>query len=93
MRLKGQEGFREVHCRQLAQPGEITALAFDALSNRLAVCNYNAMVSVYVLASSMAPHKIYTVNIANFIPKSIHFAAMRGNEREILVFGLHDGKM
>ncbi|KAJ6559598.1 hypothetical protein B0H19DRAFT_1260311 [Mycena capillaripes] len=70
----GQEGFHEVFCRRLSQPSEVTALAFDALSNRLAVCNYNSIVQ-------------------NFVPKSIHFGAMRGNDREILVFGGRGGKI
>ncbi|KAJ6565163.1 WD40-repeat-containing domain protein [Mycena vulgaris] len=91
--VSGDDGFHEVFCRRLAQSGEVTALAFDALSNRLAVCNYNSVVQVWLLASSAVPHKLFTVNITNFIPKSVHFGAMRENERELLVFGLHDGRI
>ncbi|KAJ7768723.1 hypothetical protein DFH07DRAFT_954616 [Mycena maculata] len=90
---QGREGFREIFCKRLAQPSEVTALAFDTTSNRLAVCNYNSSVQIYTLASSAKPCKTFAVNIANFIPKTVHFGAMRGNERELLVFGLHDGKM
>ncbi|KAJ7848213.1 WD40-repeat-containing domain protein [Mycena leptocephala] len=89
----GQEGFHEVFCRRLTQPSEVTALAFDAPSNHLAVCNYNSVVQVYAMRSSSAPRKLFAVNIDNFVPKSIHFGAMRGNDREILVFGGGDGKM
>ena len=66
-------------------------LAFDPLSNCLAVCNYNAVVQVYT--ASPTPQKIWSSTVANFIPKSIQFGAMRGNAREVLVFGYHDGKM
>jgi hypothetical protein len=45
------------------------------------------------MRSSSAPRKLFAVNIDNFVPKSIHFGAMRGNDREILVFGGRDGKM
>jgi hypothetical protein len=90
---QGQEGFYEVFCRRLTQLSEVTALAFDAPSNRLAVCNYNSIVQVFAMRSSSAPRKLFAVNIDNFVPKSIHFGAMRGNDREILVFGGHDGKM
>ncbi|KAJ7437531.1 WD40-repeat-containing domain protein [Mycena latifolia] len=91
--VSGNQGFHEVYCRQLAQPAEITALAFDPLSNRLAVCNYNSSVQVYVFASSVGPRKIFAVNINNFIPKALHFGAMRRNDRELLVSGLRDGKI
>ncbi|KAJ7465197.1 hypothetical protein FB451DRAFT_1402907 [Mycena latifolia] len=91
--VSGNQGFHEVYCRQLAQLAEITALAFDPLSNHRAVCNYNSSIQVYVFASSVGPRKISAVNINNFIPKALHFGAMRGNDREILVFGLHDGKI
>ncbi|KAJ7719524.1 WD40-repeat-containing domain protein, partial [Mycena maculata] len=91
--VPGREGFREIFCKRLAQPSEVTALAFDTTSNHLAVCNYNSSVQIYTLASSAKPCKTFAVNIANFIPKTVHFGAMRGNERELLVFGLHDGKM
>ncbi|KAJ7731457.1 WD40-repeat-containing domain protein [Mycena maculata] len=74
-------------------PSEVTALAFDTTSNRLAVCNYNSSVQIYTLASSAKPCKTFAVNIANFIPNTVHFGAMHGNERELLVFGLHDGKI
>ena len=90
---KGQEGFHEVFCRRLTQPSEVTALAFDAPSGRLAVCTYNSVVQVYAMRSSSPPQKLFAVNIDNFVPKSIHFGAIRGNEREILVFGGRDGKM
>ncbi|KAJ7818027.1 WD40-repeat-containing domain protein [Mycena leptocephala] len=89
----GQEGFHEVFCRQLTQPSEVTALAFDTPSGRLAVCTYNSVVQVYAMRSSSPPQKLFAVNIDNFVPKSIHFGAIRGNEREILVFGGRDGKM
>ncbi|KAJ6547257.1 WD40-repeat-containing domain protein [Mycena capillaripes] len=89
----GREGFHEVFCRRLSQPSEVTALAFDAPSNRLAVCNYNSIVQVYAMSSPSKPQKLFAVNIENFVPKSIHFGAMRGNDREILVFGGRDGKI
>ncbi|KAJ7826761.1 hypothetical protein B0H13DRAFT_1918029 [Mycena leptocephala] len=67
----GQEGFHEVFCRRLTQPSEVTALAFDTLSGRLAVCTYNSVVQVYAMRSLSPPQKLFAVNIDNFVPKSI----------------------
>ncbi|KAJ7789975.1 WD40-repeat-containing domain protein [Mycena olivaceomarginata] len=80
-------------CWRKAVDSEITSLAFDALSNRLAVCTYNSLVQLYVLSSAPAPRKLWGIAVNNFLPKSIVFGVMRGNEREILVFGIHDGRI
>ncbi|KAJ7872870.1 WD40-repeat-containing domain protein, partial [Mycena olivaceomarginata] len=89
----GQQSFHEVYCKHIAQDSEITSLAFDALSNRLAVCTYNSLVQLYVLSSAPAPRKLWGIAVNNFLPKSIVFGVMRGNEREILAFGIHDGRI
>ncbi|KAF7339056.1 WD40 repeat-like protein [Mycena venus] len=91
--VAGQQVFNEFWCRRLSQPSEITGLAFDAVSNRIAVCNWNALVQLWALPSSSDPQRIFSVCIANYIPKAIQFGVMRGNERELLIFGYNDGKI
>ncbi|KAF8197686.1 WD40-repeat-containing domain protein [Mycena galopus ATCC 62051] len=88
-----EQGFVETFCRRLANGSEIMALAFDAVSNRLAVSNYGSAVQVYALAASSEPRVIFAITIVDFIPKALVFGAMRGNERELLAFGHLDGKI
>ncbi|KAJ7140582.1 WD40-repeat-containing domain protein [Mycena crocata] len=89
----GNQGFREVCARGLESKTEITGLAFDAVSNRLGVCIGSGSVHVYGLSTATQPQVMYSLKVANFFPKAIQFGATRGNVRDILVFGLHDGKI
>ncbi|KAJ7133861.1 WD40-repeat-containing domain protein [Mycena filopes] len=89
---QANQGFMEVYCRQLSQGAEITGIDFDSQSNRLAVCNSKSVVQLYTLSSNDLK-KIFAVSVTNFVPRALRFGAMRGNERELLAFGLHDGKI
>lgn len=90
---QGVADFEEVFCGRLDMPGEITGLAFDTVSNRLAVCNRNGLVHVYALDGSMNLRSLYLRSIPKSSPKSIAFGAISGNERDILVFSLYSGRM
>ncbi|KAF7361459.1 WD40 repeat-like protein [Mycena sanguinolenta] len=92
-KVSGQHCFHETFCKRVVEPSEITALAFDAVSNRFAVSNRNGIVQVYDLASSAEPRKVISISVRNFLPKSLLFGVMRGNERELLAFGHSDGKI
>ncbi|KAJ6579703.1 WD40-repeat-containing domain protein [Mycena vulgaris] len=89
----GQPDFNETWCQRIgSDASEITGLAFVPLSNRLGLSNWNADIQLWALTASV-PAKIYSIKINGCIPKSIQFGVMRGNQRELLVFGYHDGKM
>ncbi|KAJ7755278.1 WD40-repeat-containing domain protein [Mycena maculata] len=74
----GVQDFEEVSCFQLVDPAEITGLAFDPLSNRVAVCHRQGVVQVYALDSSMNLRAIYSIKIPNCSAKSIAFSATHG---------------
>jgi hypothetical protein len=83
--------FEEVICKRTTNPGEITGFAFDAVSNRFAVCNRNGVVQVYTLDVTMNLSLLYSKSIPNGSPKAIAFGATNGNERDILIFNLYSG--
>jgi hypothetical protein len=76
----------------MARPSEVTGLAFDATSNYLAACNRDGIVQLYALDSMMALRVIFSLTVDQDIPKAIAFGQM-GDSRDVLVFGLHNGKM
>lgn len=82
-----------MHCVLVANPGEITGLAFDASSNHLAVCNCNSIIQVFGIEAMMNLRAIFSVTIGDYVPKAIAFGQMASEHRELLVFGLHDGQM
>ena len=90
---QGVSDFEEVSCVRLVNPGEITGLAFDTVSNRLAVCHRHGVVQLYTLDSCMNLHLLYSLSISNSSPKAVAFGALCGSERDILVFGLYNGVM
>ncbi|KAJ6529252.1 WD40-repeat-containing domain protein [Mycena capillaripes] len=83
--------FVEMSCVRLVNPAEITGLAFDPPSNRLAVCNRGGMVQVYTLGTTMSLQEVFTLELKNAAPRAIAFGQMYGNERDIMVFGLYGG--
>lgn len=85
--------FEEFHVFKLSSPSEITGLAFDAASSRLAACNRNSAVHLFAIDGLMKPHVIFSVIIANFLPKAIAFGHADGDSTNLLIFGLHDGQM
>ncbi|KAJ7200549.1 WD40-repeat-containing domain protein [Mycena pura] len=87
----GTRSFLEVWCHRLREPAEISGLAFDALTNRLAVCNVHGVLQMYTLNSAMSLTERFDLTIPKCVPRALGFGAMQGNERELLVFGLHCG--
>ncbi|KAJ6553886.1 hypothetical protein B0H10DRAFT_1968037 [Mycena sp. CBHHK59/15] len=83
--------FEELYCERLVNPAEITGLAFDAPSSRLAVCHRGGMVQVHALGSTMSLQEVFTLELRNTVPRAIAFSQMYGNERDIMVFGLYGG--
>ncbi|KAJ7042754.1 WD40-repeat-containing domain protein [Mycena alexandri] len=66
----GAPDFEEFFCEQLARPAEITGLAFDPLSNRLAVCNRDGVVQIHAVDSSMNLRSLYVKQIPNSSPRA-----------------------
>ncbi|KAJ7056023.1 WD40-repeat-containing domain protein [Mycena amicta] len=85
--------FREVWCFQLKGAAEISSVAFDATTNRLAVSNRQGVVQMYTLNAAMAKTEIFSHSIEKCIPRAVAFGALHGNERELLVFGLYCGRI
>ncbi|KAF8146423.1 WD40-repeat-containing domain protein [Mycena galopus ATCC 62051] len=87
----GLVAFEEMSCVRVVNPAEITGLAFDPPSNRLAVCHRGGVVQVYALGSTMSLQEVFTLELKNVAPRAITFGQMYGNERDIMVFGLYGG--
>ncbi|KAJ7763357.1 WD40-repeat-containing domain protein [Mycena metata] len=87
----GLAAFEESYCIHVVNPAEITDLAFDAPSNRLAVCHRGGVVQVYTVSADMTLQPVFTQQLNNFTPRAIAFGPMWGNERDIVVFGLYGG--
>ncbi|KAJ7441263.1 WD40-repeat-containing domain protein [Mycena latifolia] len=83
--------FVESSCVRMTNPGEVTGLAFDAVSSRVAVCNRKGIVQMYSLDADMNLRLLYSRPIPNSIPKAIAFGEMNGNERDVMVFSVHSG--
>ncbi|KAJ7924675.1 WD40-repeat-containing domain protein [Mycena leptocephala] len=83
--------FEEISCVRVVNPAEITGLAFDAPSTRLAVCHRGGMVQVYALGSTMSLKEVFSLELKNVAPRAIAFGQMHGNDRDIMVFGLYGG--
>ncbi|KAJ7036009.1 hypothetical protein C8F04DRAFT_1181782 [Mycena alexandri] len=83
--------FEESYCIHVVNPAEITDLALDAPSNRLAVCHQGDVVQVYTLSADMSLQPVFTNQTNNFTLRAIAFGQMWGNERDIMVFGLYGG--
>ncbi|CAK5272844.1 unnamed protein product [Mycena citricolor] len=83
--------FQEIWNRQMNAPCEVTGLAFDSATNRLAASHRGGTLQVFTLNSAMAENEVFSVVIRHCVPAALAFGAMSGNERELLVFGLYCG--
>ncbi|KAJ7079642.1 WD40-repeat-containing domain protein [Mycena belliarum] len=83
--------FIEVWCRQLNDPAEITGIAFDETTNRLAACHRGGVFQVFTLNAKMSLKEVVLGTISRCTPGAVAFGEMHGNERELLVFGVHCG--
>ncbi|KAF9552662.1 hypothetical protein CPC08DRAFT_768124 [Agrocybe pediades] len=82
--------YEESYSARLANPSEITAIAFDSASNRLAVSNRNSVVSLFCVGPKLDLYPIFTVIIRDHVPKALAFS-QSGEVRAVYTFGLYDG--
>ncbi|KAJ7612054.1 hypothetical protein DFH06DRAFT_1147405 [Mycena polygramma] len=75
----------------MTEPAEITGLAFDSSSNRLAVCHRMSVVQVHDMDDKLNPSPVFSVCVNNLLPRALAFAGER--QRELVVFNFHDGTM
>ncbi|KAJ6448088.1 WD40-repeat-containing domain protein [Mycena vitilis] len=85
--------FEEVQTIQLTDAAEITGLAFDPAANKVVVCHRNSVIQAFTLERSLNLVPVFSVKIADFLPKAIAFGDFKNNEKEILVFGMYDGRI
>jgi hypothetical protein len=90
---QGLAAFEEISCVHIVNPAEITGLAFDAPSNRLAVCHRGGLVQVYTLSGTMSLKEVFSLELKNVALWAIAFGQMYFNDRDIMVFGLYGGDM
>jgi hypothetical protein len=85
--------FEETYCAQVASPSEMTGLAYDAATNYLATCNRSAVVQLFAIDTMVILRNMFSVTIGDYVPRAIAFGPLSGENRNILVFGLHNGEM
>ncbi|KAJ7864273.1 WD40-repeat-containing domain protein [Mycena olivaceomarginata] len=94
--IQNSTGFEEVFCTQVVYPGEITGMAFDTTSNRLAICTRNDIVQSWTIARDPVTRKwttttVWSKKIQDYGPRGITFAAFdNSKDRDIVVFGFHN---
>ncbi|KAJ7768845.1 hypothetical protein B0H16DRAFT_1716047 [Mycena metata] len=87
----GMVVFEEISYVRIRDPQEISGLAFDAPANRLALCHTGGVVQVYTVDINMSLHNIFSLELKNVAPVAVVFGQMQGNDRDVMVFGLHGG--
>ncbi|KAK7000155.1 WD40 repeat-like protein [Favolaschia claudopus] len=85
--------FEEIRVWRFAIRAEITALCFDAASNRLVVVNRASTLYSFALNRDLSLRRLSVCGIADVVPKAVAFGDMKDQERQILVFGLFDGQV
>ncbi|KAK6988360.1 WD40-repeat-containing domain protein [Favolaschia claudopus] len=92
---QGHTVFEQISCNELYKPddkpAEVTGLAFDAPTNRLAVCHRGGVVQLYTVNKAMAINSVYSFEVKKFVPRAVAFGQMDGDERLVLLFGLTGG--
>lgn len=85
--------FEETYCTQVASPSEMTGLAYDPATNYLATCNRSAVVQLFAIDTMVILRNMFSVTIGDYVPRAIAFGPLSGENRNILVFGLHNREM
>jgi hypothetical protein len=76
----------------MAHPSEVTGLAFDTTTGYLAAANREGIVQLYAIDGLMSMRNIFSTTLGGQdIPKAIAFGQTVGNNKDLLVFGLHHG--
>ncbi|KAJ7176584.1 WD40-repeat-containing domain protein [Mycena filopes] len=87
---EGYLAFEEITSVRVVNPAEISGLAFDAPSGRLAVCHRGGVVQVHRV-SNLTLVQVFSLELPNFVPRAIVFGQVTENERDVMVFGLYGG--
>lgn len=89
-----QTFFEEIFFYQVAKRSEITSLAFDKQSRRVGVTNRDGLVQVHLLEGHGILETVFSVETAQFIPKTIMFmtSVMNGG-KDVLVAGQDCGNL
>ncbi|KAK6988743.1 hypothetical protein R3P38DRAFT_3331886 [Favolaschia claudopus] len=85
------QGFKRGGKLVFEESAEITGLAFDASSNRLAVCHRGGVIQLWTVADSMALKFVWSQEFKNYVPRAVAFSQLEGDERSVLVFPLYGG--
>ncbi|KAF7324373.1 WD40 repeat-like protein [Mycena venus] len=86
--------FEERNTRPLTGDAEVTGLDFDPATNRLLACNRNSVVACFTIErGTLALQPVFSVAMTNVLPKAIAFGEYINNEKEVLVFGMYDGRI
>ncbi|KAJ7732819.1 WD40-repeat-containing domain protein, partial [Mycena olivaceomarginata] len=88
---QGLAVFEEISCVRIVNPAEITGLAFDAPSNRLAVCHQGGMIQVLRSTAPCSLKEVFSLELKNVTPRAIAFGQMYFNDRDVMVFDLYRG--
>lgn len=78
---------------QLSLPSEISAISYDVVARRMAVCNRNGAVVCFHVEASASLSPVFAVSLPNVVPKALAFGPDHLGSRAILVFSLYDGRM
>ncbi|KAG6849546.1 hypothetical protein H0H93_007561 [Arthromyces matolae] len=87
---EGDGAFIETQCHKVANPGEITGIAFEASSNRVCSSNRNGVIQLYAVSPGMTLQVVWSISIDAYVPKSVAFRT-DGENRQLMVSGLYDG--
>ncbi|KAF7335734.1 WD40 repeat-like protein [Mycena venus] len=86
--------FEERNTQPLTGDAEVTGLDFDPATNRLLACNRNSVVACFTIErGTLALQPVFSVAMTNVLPKAIAFGEYVNNEKEVLVFGMYDGRI
>ncbi|KAK6988825.1 quinon protein alcohol dehydrogenase-like superfamily, partial [Favolaschia claudopus] len=85
--------FYEMYCKEIFGSAELTGLAFDPASNRLALCTASGVVQSYTLDRTSNLQPLFTIPMKGAVPKAIAFGDYKNTEREVIVFTLYDGSI
>ncbi|KAJ6457855.1 WD40-repeat-containing domain protein [Mycena vitilis] len=76
-----RQSFEEVQTIQLTDAAEITGLAFDPAANKVVVCHRNSVIQAFTLERSLNLVPVFSVKIADFLPKAIAFGDFKITRR------------
>lgn len=88
-----KDHFCELWVQELAFPSEITGIALDGPSERLAVANRLGLIQVWSFDASLRPGIVFSTRLSDIVPKAVAFTDHTNINRDVLVFGMFDGQV